>query len=129
MVTTDKDLLDIPENKRKCRFADEGHPHYADSVFNSYSQSSCLFECRLRQVYDTLGCLSWDYPHFEEPINICDEYSDRLNARFDNVIRNTSAKDCDCPADCDITSYSMVISKSQIDVSFTLKTIMADQNW
>ncbi len=122
-MTTNKDLLDIPEDKRKCRFAEEGHHHYPDSMFNLYSQSACIFECRLRQTYSKVGCLKWDFPHFEDPISVCDDYSKPPEEpTFDKVFGKMSSEECNCPADCEITSYTKDISKKEIDVSWTTYT-------
>jgi hypothetical protein len=66
---------------RKCRFSDEnpgGHNIFGilsrmcihsfilfsvkDSIFLTYSQKSCRFECALKDAIDAVGCLPWDYP-------------------------------------------------------------------
>ncbi len=76
IITTDDDLIDTPEEKRKCRFSHEHHASDA-SLFKQYSQSSCLFECKLRKALadpEKPSCLPWDFPHPEENITICNGY-------------------------------------------------------
>ena len=44
---------------RGCRFPNE---QSRPSMFKRYSQSGCLFECRLKYAIVKAGCIPWDYP-------------------------------------------------------------------
>ncbi len=116
IVTTDESLISVPENKRKCRFPKEEHNSF-NGIFNRYSQTTCVFECRLRQLYDTFGCIKWDFPRFEDDLTICgQEHLRNDNISYWNAFQATSEDKCDCPADCDVLSYDFVISKKPLDV-------------
>ena len=34
----------------------------ANSLFKSYNEKSCQFECRLKFAVRRVGCIPWDYP-------------------------------------------------------------------
>ncbi len=50
-----------------------------DSLFNSYTQSGCVFECRLRGAVGEVGCLPWDFPHFggDGGLSVCDNLQEQ----------------------------------------------------
>ncbi len=70
-ITTDR-LRDLSIENRNCRYLDEQLPN---SMFNYYSQKSCLFECKLRESQKRANCTPWNYPYFtNETHRICDDY-------------------------------------------------------
>ncbi len=107
MITTDDELIDIPENKRGCRFQSEHDNKRKGNVFSHYSQNSCLFQCQLEKAFtgtNATHCLPWDSPHVEDPISVCDK---ETSAYFDlSTFEVSSTKDCNCPVDCNLYDYS-----------------------
>ena len=57
-VASDK-FKAVRKKKRFCRFPNE---QSRPSMFKRYSQSGCLFECRLKYAIVKAGCIPWDYP-------------------------------------------------------------------
>ncbi len=105
IIMTDDDLIDIPEDKRKCRFSNEHHNN-DKSLFKNYSQSSCLFECALQKSLenpDKPNCLPWDLPHPEENITVCHGIDDYLE---EYPLDTKQADECDCPFDCNVLGYT-----------------------
>ncbi len=71
VITTDDDLIDIHEDKRKCSFSQENS---GASLFTNYSQSSCLFQGQLQKMLKDRNkpyCLPWDVPHPKDNTTIC----------------------------------------------------------
>ncbi len=115
VITTDeKQLLDYPEDKTKCRFSSQTKN---SSIFSSYSRSGCLYECKLRQAYDRIGCVPWDYPQ-PNPDNIS-HCHDRgfYYSHFHKSYESASTVDCDCPPDCNSIAYDVSLLKETDDAS------------
>ncbi len=106
MITTDEDLIDIPESKRKCRFNSEQDHQEKEHVFSSYSQNGCMFECQLKKAFtgpNSTNCLPWDSPHLEDPISVCPKETSDYDESYPYEKEPTS--DCDCPVDCNVYGY------------------------
>ena len=87
-------------------------------MLNRYSYKGCMFECRLKQTIDTIGCLPWDYPMPTSPSldrkkGMCtssvaqnDTAAMSQLARFDAFMNSAeSITNCECPADCEEVVY------------------------
>ena len=80
-----ENLRAMPEDERNCKFSDESTSK--DSMFKTYSQSSCEFECRVNKAREECRCTPWNFPtplSIERPI-ICDLYGSYC---FHNKMRN-----------------------------------------
>ena len=55
---------------RQCANHDE--PGYADrtQLFTKHTRQTCLFECALKHSYKTCGCIGWDFPQFEDNMEV-----------------------------------------------------------
>ena len=64
----------MPEETRECKFSDEVDSR--DSLFKTYSQSSCEFECKVEQARKECQCTPWNVPTPSRLTNpsICDLY-------------------------------------------------------
>ncbi len=63
----------------------------SDSLFNSYTQSGCVFECRLRGAVGEVGCLPWDFPHFggDDGLSVCDSLQkQKFRSTYSSFIQN-----------------------------------------
>ena len=95
------DLKALPEDERNCKFSDE--VTRKDSMFQTYSQSSCEFECRVNKAREECQCTPWNFPtppSIKESV-ICDLYG---NYCFHNKMRDVDViKNCTngtCLSDC-----------------------------
>ena len=83
-------------------------------MFKTYSHKGCQFECRLKNSFQYVGCIPWDYPvppslGDEENIPICDsnikegqKSADSSLAMFNNHMDSKeSGADCNCLPDCE----------------------------
>ena len=81
-------------------------------MFKTYSHKGCIFECKLKNTYKSVGCIPWDYPippslGEEKDIAMCNSIfnltiADSSLARFNDFMDNKEAgKDCDCLPDCE----------------------------
>ena len=87
-----------------------------DSIFQMYSQKSCIFECSLNFAIRTVGCLPWDFPIPTKmkatDILVChssNEYRYGKNNKliqFFNAMKNqTILRNCSCLPDCETIAY------------------------
>ncbi len=128
LTVTDKSGLALDNQTRNCLTKEEKGEM---KLFNSYSQSACLFECKLRQATSICKCSSWDYPRFEPLLHICLEedtledlgiepiYSESayLNYEecFNDIMQNeTLVNNCDCPNDCEQIVYDIDVQASPL---------------
>ncbi len=110
-VVTDAAGLRLSPTKRECLARQE-----ADNlnIYQTYSQSACLFECQIKMAIDVCNCSSWDYPSFSDSTNLCTVISSRKC--FYNIMRETmSPKQCDCPNSCSYVQYSTTTAIIPID--------------
>ncbi len=113
MISTDEDLIDIPENKRGCRFDSKDDAKREGKVFSHYSQNGCLFECQLKKAFtgpSAINCLPWDLPHVEDPISVCDGKTSKYYNES-TPFEKESTDDCDCPVDCNVVDYTFTFNR------------------
>ncbi len=89
-------------------------------MFNTYSQESCQFECRLRYAGEKAGCIPWDYPHPDNlsngtglPFCLSNENA-TLNtlAAFEAAMNsNTALKGCSCSPNCQEIKYKTQVRR------------------
>ena len=88
-----------------------------DSIFTTYSQSSCEYECKTNQARNECKCTPWNVPTPPSLTNpsICDVYGTHcfnLEMADFNVIKGCSEV---CPADCEDVRFS--INKQEIPIN------------
>ncbi len=100
---TDKAGLAMDPQSRNCLKREENDEL---NIFNTYSQSSCMFECKLERAMKECNCCAWDYPRLETSINLCLGYD--MNDCFQSVMNSElSEEECDCPNDCKHIAYDV----------------------
>ena len=98
-----------------CKFPEEMTEE--DGIFTAYSQSSCEYECKIKQARSECKCTPWNVPSPPTLTNptICDVYGNHcfksVMVAF-QVITDCSA---DCPADCEDVRFS--INKQEIPIN------------
>jgi hypothetical protein len=95
---------------RECRFSNENPD--TDSIFQYYSQKSCLFECRLRHSHKKCGCTPWNYPHYgnDSITEICDGPQSYC---FEEAMGDDLT--CQCLPDCEEVSFAVSSDKFLLD--------------
>ena len=53
----------LTEIQRNCRLADDTDQL---DIFNVYTRSACMFECKIRHSIRRCGCVPWNYPNDKE---------------------------------------------------------------
>ena len=110
---------EVPPLKRNCYFPDE-HPHqYPMKIHRNYTQTNCLFECKLETVRNQRiadnktgkTCIPWFYPKENEYIlDLCNPWE---TADFQTLLKNVDDKKCKhCLPDCKSTKYKMSLSSA-----------------
>ena len=56
----DESGMDLAESQRNCRLDTDTDTL---NIFNIYTRSACLLECKLKVAMKKCGCLPWNYPH------------------------------------------------------------------
>ncbi len=123
--------IDVPIDKRKCRFPNERKPDQI--LFKDYSHNGCIFECMWKQAKDHCLCIPWHYPHLDNGskvrgvlshsfhsiawtrINIsqvCDSYG---NVCWSYMLRDgANLMKCECEFECEKITYSHYSHKNEL---------------
>ncbi len=101
-TVTDRGGLKLKLSQRKCLSASENKKL---KIFKAYTQSACIFECKLRRAVSECNCSPWDYPVLDRETPICTArngkpcFEEVMAAPFD-------IQECGCPNDCSFVQYS-----------------------
>ena len=96
-------------NQRGCKLPNEGKNL---KLTKFYSKSSCEYECAIQQAFNKTGCLPWNIPRLsmEEP-PFCDMGK---NILFDSELKSFSPLGCNCPSDCNSTTFTVFETSKEI---------------
>ena len=96
-------------NQRGCKLPNEGKNL---NLTKFYSKSSCEYECAIQQAFNKTGCLPWNIPRLsmEEP-PFCDMGN---NILFDSELKSFSPLGCNCPTDCESTTFTIFETSKKI---------------
>ncbi len=113
---SDKSILDLRPDQRDCRRPDENE---GLRLFQRYTQSACVFECRLKHAGDKCQCIPWDYPAYNATLPLCRNkdleetntwrsFEDVwLDQCFEDAMgANSTVLKCNCPQECSRTQYT-----------------------
>ena len=108
---SDEELRSLKIKHRNCRFPDETDGRV--SIFKTYTQSTCQFECMLQFSRKSCHCTPWDYPfHPQEQVKLCDSLGYYC---FDNFMKNkTHMESCLCEPDCHSLDYIVSVKELPI---------------
>ncbi len=105
VTVTDESALALDPEKRNCHTREENDKL---RLFNIYSQSACMFECKLKLAIMECNCSAWDYPRFDPEANLC--LGSEANLCFHNVLEaETLNNECGCLNDCEYVNYEVDI--------------------
>ena len=95
-----------------------------NSMFNEYSQKGCVFECRVQNTYNNIGCIPWDYPIppsvNEKHVEICNSSYNSMETNADSKLAafekymnsKESIENCNCLPDCEQQVFEAQVSLS-----------------
>lgn len=90
MVTADSSVGEMKEEIRQCRSHDDEPSISRSKIFSRYTYSSCLFECKLKNLNGAMeDCQPWDTPQEADPIQVCQK-------KGDDYARETMRRDPRC---------------------------------
>lgn len=106
-IMASESLCEVEEKHRKCRLPKEVDK---DSIFRSYSQISCEFECKIQMAREMCHCTPWNVPSPPTMENgfICDLFG---NSCFQNEMTKLSViETCaqKCPTDCNYARFDII---------------------
>lgn len=88
------------------------------SLFQVYTQSACIYECRVKRAHAKAGCIGWEHPHLVLADGSFTKVCDRTNRGvFSDAYRSSEGVGgCGCLADCEKVSYSYSTSQVPFDL-------------
>jgi len=114
IISADDSLRSVTPENRGCLFADE----YPLKLYNSYSQTNCLFECTLNYSQEivraennkSMVCTPWYYPFIDEEQNTCDPWLARnVSSHMEANVLDTYCSPC--LPDCNNFLYRHTLSQ------------------
>lgn len=128
-------ILRLPVSMRDCLFENERKL----SVFQRYSYTNCLAECRSEMIFKLCGCVPYHLPYngtlpicqmdkIECVLNNKNVYSGALPG-LNNTINQTWAtltiadSPCDCLPDCQLQQYPAEITSAFLNRTYALNTL------
>ena len=107
-IVASTDLKGIPVSKRKCRFDDETEDL---TMLNNYTQSGCVFEHQMKEVFAKCQCVPWFIPTLKTNYSICDVYGNKC---YESVLKH-SRELKNCPPSCNLVQFSKSLILEKID--------------
>jgi len=86
---------------------------------NQYSKSGCQYEFAIKQAIQNCNCTPWNIPKANlESIKFCEENPtsslENSGVCFNKVFSQFSTNDCECPSNCNDTSFTVFDSKQPL---------------
>ncbi len=114
---TDESGMALDPKSRNCLARHESEKL---KVFSAYTQSACLFECKLEYALKVCNCTAWDYPRIESSAKVC--LPNGAEQCFAKVMKaDAQFMECDCPNDCHHITYNV-----DVHVTTLLQAIYED---
>ncbi len=104
MAETDESALALQPHSRNCHSQEE---NAGLLVFNAYSHSACIFECRLKRALEVCNCIAWNYPRVDQSANVCQGIISATSCFNEIVNDDTQDESCDCLNNCEFISYDV----------------------
>ncbi len=110
VTLTDSSALALKPETRNCLSRDENENLL---LYNIYSQSACIFECKLKEALKQCNCSNWDYPRIDPSAPLC------LDAKeidcFASVMEVDAQKyNCSCLNDCQYYTYDIDVHVTEL---------------
>ena len=93
-------------------------------MFNEYTHKGCIFECRVKNAFNIVKCIPWDYPipptlMRSQNIQICNSSRETNQESelelFDNYMNSReSIENCDCMPDCEQQSFETQVCSCKV---------------
>ena len=90
-----------PMETRACRKSDELVSDH--TLFMTYEAGSCAYEIALKNTFETIMCIPWDFIHPEDNIPICTRgKTKRFKELFQNMLKSRNVSDVCIPSCHDV---------------------------
>ena len=99
-IDADDDLRSLDKSDRKCRFEDESSDLI---IYQNYSYTNCMFECKILLANKELSCFPWYFPSYSSNITICDPWETQEFLLFMDTVDNEKCQKC--LPECSTTIY------------------------
>ena len=101
MTDTYDDALSLNVEDRQCLASDD---HNDLKVFNHYTQTACLYECRLSMAARFCNCTPWDYILYDQAAPLCSRVA--ADDCFQKILNSAiDPSECNCPGNCKAYKY------------------------
>ncbi len=111
VTITDETAMSLDNKTRNClSTSDNVHLH----SFRRYSQSACLWECRLRQATNACNCTAWNFPRVQSSASIC-FYQESIKCFSSVMDSKLPVSNCECLNDCEHILYDVDVHVSVLD--------------
>ena len=97
-------------------------PHETENMqfMKKFSKGGCLYECAVKQIFETCNCTTWNFPksNLSNP-PFCEEKFVAIKAGvqtcIDKVYSSFSANLCGCPSQCQDTTFTVFDNKESLE--------------
>ena len=127
-MESSEEVKNMPLNQRQCLTPDEDltqHPNIKYEAFSKYNRKACLLECTANRIMKQCKCLPYYYPRFDlvwktntscdfEGLKCLAEHADEAKAMFVDGPGFLKGSKCNCPSNCDTTTYLTEITKAKV---------------
>ncbi len=113
MLSSDTEIGELPLDKRGCL---SDTTDYGSKIFNRYSFSKCVYECRLEEASYEMDCHPWDQwlPFGNQSSVICNKYDESWVL---NTMKTFETEECEhCLPDCNSTTYAYSVRHEKLEV-------------
>ncbi len=111
LIETDASALALGFEKRGCMSREDG---YDLKAFRQYTQSACLYECRMEHAISLFNCTVWDYLSHDGDTPMC-KYE--LEGPFREAMSAPLyGPECVCPMNCEDILYdkTVIVRKTEL---------------
>ncbi len=113
VTITDDTALTLEPKVRNCQKREENDNLVA---YKAYSQSACLFECRIKIALEKCNCSSIEFPRMNTQSPICLETTSIKC--FHDVVESEELDDqCNCLNDCTSISYNVDVHVTKLQLT------------
>ena len=96
-------FMDMSIEKRQCRLM---HETFGDATHPIYTKANCLYDCYVKQAYQTCHCIPWDFVNKVSEAEECDIFGRTcFFNRFENLTHTGDRNCLHCQDECDWIKY------------------------
>ncbi len=118
-ITVDKEVDKLLPRDKGCMST---HDLHNLTLFRTYSQANCMYECQLKDASRECGCIPWNYPRWSSDFPVCHH---RGSGCFIAEMRKGMLPSrCSCMVDCTSVTYSYTVQRQETAYKYTCSPIL-----